>query len=253
MRNKKMTRIPIFCFQMKIFCWGAVFFQNRLDRPHPYSGKDPYLFTEHLRQIELLLDKIDFDNIKIIVCIRKQDDWLASRYAQSSAHIKNASQANFEEQVDNLLFNPEVYNRIGLWVDYYRLYCLLAELIGSENLLFLPFELLANSPQGFVDRISEFTGSRFQAEMGDDKKNIRRIASSDGYAWALRGKVLTLRPRRFWRRIRIVPRKIEIGPFVNRRICLHGELSEKIMQSVQVSNRELDRELADDLQRFEYY
>ena len=232
---------------------GRGFFQNQPNRPHPYVGKDPYLFIEHVRQIRLLLEKIKFDTIKVIVCIRKQDDWLASRYAQSSAFIKNASQADFEKQIDNLLFDPGIYYRVGLWTDYYRLYCLLAELIGSDNLLFLPFELLTDSPRDFVERISSFTDSKFKAEIGNNKKNIRRLGSGREHAWALRGKVVTLRPRLFWRRIPLVSGRFEIGPFFNRKISLHGELSNKIMQSVRISNHKLDQELLDDLRQFKYY
>lgn len=67
-------------------------------RPHP--------FADFLRDY-LVPEFEPHGKVRIVLILRNQPDWLASLYAQKSKYIRNASQKNFEKQVEHLLIRKD--------------------------------------------------------------------------------------------------------------------------------------------------
>lgn len=59
-------------------------------------------------------------DIKVLLTLRNQPDWLGSQYAQSSNLIRNASTADFERQVRRLLDAGDAYIDWSQWVAQLR-------------------------------------------------------------------------------------------------------------------------------------
>lgn len=81
----------------------------------------------------------NFGNIKIIITLRNQPDWLASLYAQMSEHIVFASQKDFEKQIRRLVLSNDPS------LDYNELIHSLKVSVGDDNLDILFFEDISSS------------------------------------------------------------------------------------------------------------
>ena len=86
--------------------------------------------------------------VRIIIGIRAQAPWLASRYAESAKVTAAAradivfGQPDFERRVNALLEDPAPGGPRG-WLDYAHVYDSFADRFGRANLLFLPLEAVA--------------------------------------------------------------------------------------------------------------
>ena len=104
-----------------------------------------------------------FPDARVIVVVRRQNDWIESNYKQV---IKGGFTLCFEPFVgwNGSAFEsgrhlPGSRLRINVkeldWLRYVRNY---AELFGKQNLLVLPFEQLMENPDAFVAAITDFMG-----------------------------------------------------------------------------------------------
>lgn len=75
-----------------------------------------------------------FGNIKIILVLRNQPDWLASLYAQSSNLFFNASQKDFEQKISQMIKRDDSYIDWTSWVDEFK------TILGKENVCVLLME-----------------------------------------------------------------------------------------------------------------
>ncbi|WP_022728618.1 sulfotransferase family protein [Fodinicurvata sediminis] len=119
-------------------------------------------------------------DVKVLLTLRNQPDWLASLYAQKSAHIKRASQRDFEDRVRRLIRNGNAYLDWSAWVHHLR------QAIGADNLCVLPMEEM-DRPAFWqdladflgLDRLPEETPAAFNRQ----QENARRTQSD---SWAIR-------------------------------------------------------------------
>ncbi len=112
-----------------------------------WTGRDapPDLLAERLAG---LAHRTPFGMPRVIIGIRRQDQWLASRYAESSKHFPEFSQDDFTQRMARLTATEVLPGPLG-WLDYDHVEKTFAAALGRENVLLLPLEQLSN-PQVFA-------------------------------------------------------------------------------------------------------
>lgn len=218
---------------------------------------DPMLLGSHLKQMTAEAQKRGFSRVKIILVFRRQDHWLASKYAQRSDRIVGASQSQFEERIDYYLSREKGYYSDGLILNYNTLYEELSRAIGRESLLFLPYELLKTEPADFLGLLSEFMApgdrntrelvTRLGLQAAATKANVRSQGASE---WELRQPraehgVSTIAS--------VLYRRLSKANNRHKSIRLTPGLSEKILNTYRESNARLGQELELDLKNLGYF
>lgn len=168
------------------------------------------------------------EGLKVIASIRRQDTWLASRYAESAKMWESPSQDDFESRIDKLL--GERFDDKGVWLDYRNFLAQLSRHFHRDQLLVLMLEDLSVDPYRWADQLEDFLGvsglRQLVADLGpkSPRKNSLSRASD---RWRLRDheKEITLTPA----------------------------LSEKIMARYRESNRRLAKDFQVDGAEFDYY
>ncbi len=96
----------------------------------------PSSFTSQSLPIFSVLEKIkksqEYKNIKVILTLRNQFDWLPSLYSEFSRNILNASEDDFENKVKEIIE--------GSYLDWSNLIEKIEKIIGEENLCVLLLE-----------------------------------------------------------------------------------------------------------------
>lgn len=210
--------------------------QSELERDYPER------LGEHLGELRRAARNQGVDRVCVFAVFRRQDTWYGSRYAQHSNRIIGAGQDHFERSVRSLL-GPD-YDRLGAYGDYERMRNYLADALGEENVLLLPYELLTADPRRFMAEMLRFLGSRMAVEDLVDAGSTRGSANvrrAGAQSWTLRpGRpAITVRPERL-RKILGAGRRLPI--WFNRNddsITLTPELSEEILRVYDESNRRL--------------
>jgi hypothetical protein len=229
------------------------------------GARDPYLVQRHLQRMMDLASEWGFARIRIIAIFRRQDTWMASAYAQTSDQYRGASQRDFEQRVRRRLDPSREYFDTRVDLDYSLQYRLLCDCLGSENVLFLPYELMKDDMEGFYRHWFDFIGLKMNSSMGSllnkastAKHNVR---SSGKATWALRERTtrnvpfVWLRPGRLFSLMGVQPPKLYLRlPDLHRgnEISLTPELSRHILSRYRESNRQLNSKIATDLDQYGY-
>jgi len=100
-------------------------------------------------QILSYLDKLG-DDLRILLVIRRQLDWLESWYQE---RIKRYETRKFHDVLKAPEFEP-----IMALLQFDLLFLDLAERFGKENIFVVPFELLKTDPEKFIRGVSEAAG-----------------------------------------------------------------------------------------------
>ncbi|MBS3804784.1 MAG: hypothetical protein KGY54_09580 [Oleiphilaceae bacterium] len=218
---------------------------------------DPVLLGAHLKSMTTEARKRGFGQIRIMVVFRRQDQWLASKYAQRSDRIAGASQNQFEERIDYYLRQSRGYYADGLILDYDFLYEEICRAIGAANALLLPYELLKAEPVKFLNLMCDFISpgdsqvreliSSIGLRAASKKTNVRSQGSSE---WALRKPKTNASPQhlsetlsRMFLRAGHPPGSIRLTP----------DLTQKILATYRQSNASLGEKLDLDLGAFGYF
>lgn len=122
-------------------------------RRHTHSRVDPYFASSHFRELRRAAAAWGYDSVRVLLTPRRQDTRLASIYAQLSNRVWGAGQQSFETWVRHLLHDPVGYHKGGgAKLDYMLWWRQLGEAVGTENVFFLPFELLQADRAAFLRR-----------------------------------------------------------------------------------------------------
>jgi len=235
----------------------------------PYAGpnwererKDPFFLRTHLEALKEAIAGWGFDELCVLLIVRRQDEWIASKYAQRSDRILHASQAHFEERLAYYLDPERGYLADGIVLDYALLRAQLVRAVGTDNVLILPYELLETDPLSFLKRVVDFLDpggdcrrEQLEALVRGEAKNVRSSADD---TWRLRPR--TMRdlplPASLPHRVsRLVKRSIRALSRLGRRdrvIRLTPALRDKVLDQFASSNRRLDRHLPVRLDRYGY-
>lgn len=130
--------------------------------------------------------KCVFKQPKIIIVIRKQDDYLESWYKQllhqgmslsinTFLNYKNGRFLSYDDTYVNFpenLVNTDVYQ-----YDYYKLIRNHYEVFGEENVLVLPYEMFRENKSEFMNRLLGFLGEEITENMMEKQKVSNRSYS----------------------------------------------------------------------------
>ena len=229
------------------------------------GNKEPVTIKMHLSELNDLANQWGFTQVRAFGSVRYQASRMASSYAQVSDRRLGASQRDFENWTRQWI--SDNYYRKGVRFEYDLLWQSLTDVLGEENVLLLPYELMKQDLPDFLKRCFIFLkrqdeGKRVTEQLlsGEDSapKNARSTSSN---TWALRrrttrnAKVVRLRPSRMFNALGLPMRVALRWPDLAREdnICLTPSLSREIMQKYEKSNRAFAAHIDMDLSPYGYY
>lgn len=196
---------------------------------------DPALTAFHLRAIDKISRRCGFDGLKVVFSFRRQDTWLASRYAQSAPGIPNASQEDFERRVSKLLDEQSEFYRRSAWLNYAYVFEVLSEALGVDSVLVLSMEGLSQDPSGFINNLDDFL---------ETEGAITRLADREGF---FAKKSTNLVSENEWSLLD------ENGYKSVRTIFLSNELSERVMSRFGQHNKVFSAMISENLSQYSYF
>ncbi|MFB6274455.1 MAG: hypothetical protein ABEL51_16345 [Salinibacter sp.] len=217
-------------------------------RRHTHCRFGPYWIASHLRELRRAAAGWGYERVRVLLTTRRQDTKLASSYAQLSNRVRGAGQQNFETWIRHLLHDVLGHNKGGgAKLNYALWWRQLGEAVGTDNVFFLPFERLRETPAAFLTEWLRFLEVPAPDSIvdtlsgpGHNKQNVR---SQSADTWSLRtpikkGRYL-LRWPDLWR---------------GSEIRLTDALREEILSVYAEGNRSLDEHLPHlRLDEYEYY
>lgn len=142
---------------------------------HPFSGA--YDRDAILRRVGQITPRA-----KIMVVFREQCDWIYSMWKQSIVDGADISLDQFLSQTQHQSRRMPSFSFDV--VDYNRLYDRLCADFGTENVLFLPFELLRKNEDAFLQRLADF--SQQQHSLDGFRAVSVNASKSMAHIWAIR-------------------------------------------------------------------
>jgi hypothetical protein len=207
--------------------------------------------TAHISAMRDVAKARGFARFKVLAIHRRQDERVASFYAQMSPEFIDAGQAAFESFAAGV---PDPFRhryRFGCRLDYGAQARQLRDELGPDNVLFLPVELLDRDPVDFLERLlgfcevadAEALARRFSADLG--RENVKRL---DERSWQLQ-------PLRVDPHASLASRLLRRRSIFGRRgrIVLQAGTAERILLAYEASNRELEGLFGHDLAAYGYY
>jgi hypothetical protein len=156
------------------------------------EGGSPKEVAERLGCIQDALAR----QIRLIIGVRRPDQWLASRYAQSSRKNPTFSQADFERRVAHIVSNQHDDMSYG-WLDHEAVQTIFLRVFGSENVLVYATERLANSPEKVLSAMGRFVGGLdlvgcYQSLLDADENVYANKLSTGANTWRMFGDETSL-------------------------------------------------------------
>jgi hypothetical protein len=151
------------------------------------AGIGPARLAERFARLRRDLADL-YPALRVIVGIRRQDQWLASRYAESSKNHPEFGQADFEERMAGIAAAARLEGALA-WLDYAAVRAGFGEALGPDNVLIAPMERLGREPRALLAEMSAFVGADLLAcpehpAAAEDPKPNRLSAAEN--VWQLR-------------------------------------------------------------------
>jgi hypothetical protein len=225
------------------------------------AGRRPEHLRCHLQEFGRTVQQWGFAGLRVICTVRRQDQWLGSHYAQLSDRFRGASQRGFEAFVAEFIDPATGYYRDGLLLDYQTLVDQLAEGVGGDNVLILPFEHIAGDWTRFHRALVEFVAgpSAAGATLPGTAGHKRNARSSTEDTWRLRKsapvETFLLRPQGLFRLLGLpgaVPLRLP-DPRRERCIRMTEALRARILARYADANRAMALTTGLDLERYGYF
>jgi hypothetical protein len=147
------------------------------------GGPTPSSFAERLRRLSSTVG-----GVRVLLGIRRQDQWLGSRYAESAKNFPEFGQGDFETRMAEISESP--LQGALQWLEYAAAYERLAEAIGQDNVMVIPSEELLTDPESILHGLEEFLGHRGLVEAYRTAKAAtglrRNVLSTGRNTWQLR-------------------------------------------------------------------
>ena len=131
-----------------------------------------------------------FPTLRVIIGIRRQDQWLASRYAECSTDFDTFSQSDFSPRIETIA-QLDPLGPVFDWLDYYKVYSLFSQALGRDNVFMCSVERLRAEPESTLKDLGEFVDERnftqvFDTLIEEGVNVIRNKLSSGNNTWSLR-------------------------------------------------------------------
>lgn len=187
------------------------------------TGPTPTQLADRLGRLDR-----ELRTVRVILGIRRQDQWLGSMYAQSGHVYPEFSQEDFDERLVGLCERPPV--GVAGHLDYDRLHTALVDRLGADNVLVLPSELLAEDPGDAMRRLDAFLDlDVFARAYRDDELDLApvNVRSEGRNRWQLKDR--------------------------DESVTMSDELSARIVERFAPGNRRVAAAIGIDLGRYGYY
>lgn len=133
---------------------------------------------------------------RVVIGIRRQDQWLASRYAESSKDLIGLDQSDFDRRMHDLA-RRKVLDGPLAWLDYAAVRQEFSAALGPENLLLVPLEWIGARPEETIRQLEGFCGlTPGDAWALKASRQARNPLSKGPNTWRMRrgGKMLHMDP-----------------------------------------------------------
>lgn len=240
-----------------LFGWPAVK-KSSINRPMPFI----YYIQNYLKPIWST-----YGDIRVVVTLRNQSDFIASRYAQGSRKRRNASQKDFESHVSRILCSDDPSIKWDILVED------LVEALGDDHVTVLLFEDITSESfwEKLLDAFSVndlgsnyfFNNKKPHENKRASKENVWRLEASGALrpsavvqsSWPsmLPGKQLATNFSRSFLNPYLEPFLCRL--FDNQRdeeIYLSSEIRARIREHYSESNQRLGKKLNRDLKEIGY-
>jgi hypothetical protein len=127
------------------------------------------------------------DAVKVILTIRRQDRWLASRYAESARIMDQPSQLDFEDKIVDVIENN--YAGKGIWLNYHHIVGELTKFFSRDHVLVLMQEDLAVDPTRWTRALEQFLGVSGLTTLANEaagRRGKQNVLSSTPGHWKLK-------------------------------------------------------------------
>ncbi|HEX6929024.1 MAG TPA: sulfotransferase domain-containing protein [Gammaproteobacteria bacterium] len=217
-----------------MLCSNENYFTSTTDIAHAGHELDPDRVAGHLREFRRSFWKED---VRVLIGIRRQDQWLASNYAEQAFRRELSGQKDFERKMSKLTGQdgPSVP-----WLDYSLLISRIADAVGRENVSVLLMEELSMDPEAVLGQIESFIGHPLHGAGSVDFKRQENVKAVAENCWRLNDRAITN------------PRLLKKSGVREEQIVLSPELGERIMAACRPGNLALASLLGRDLSRFGY-
>lgn len=198
-----------------------------------------------------------YGDVKILLTVRNQVDWLASLYAQLSDRIVFASQSDFEARTSELLDSGDPYIFWSCWIHDF------SAAVGKDNVSVLLSEEMDKAE--FWDSLLEFSGLSgvaIEDAMKSSSRPLNRRRDHGTGRWRLRSfnarrslKINTRFSDAALKRGSFayqVPVRLVLYPFRGRFIHLTDQHRKRILDRLDASNQVLEAILNKPLDKYGY-
>lgn len=209
----------------------------------------------------------DIGKVRVLLTLRNQPDWMASKYAQHSNRILNASQKDFEQRISKLIDSGDT-----TFMNFYRWYSDLQKVVGKEHMCVLLMENM--DKEIYWRELADFMElENFPYEKFLTNRVIKNKRRSDTNVWKLQpfNNALKRKIKKSWSVDRAIgyrktalnvagkfdklflPYFISIAEHQREdEIYLTDELKERIQSYTAASNEQLSDIVGQDLKKFGY-
>lgn len=194
------------------------------------EGPDPVRVARGIRRLQRFCGPEA--DVRVLLVLRRQDEWLASCYAEQANRREPASQRHFEERVSAILAGDTLRS---MYLDYEAWLRAVTDEVGQDVFHPMIFEDLGEKPERFEQTLTEASGLDWAG---------RVAGTTDEPVWARRGG------GNKWRLRRSVDDPRDDAPPA---VELTEELSAKIMNAYTGANYRLAEYLGRDLGMYGYY
>jgi hypothetical protein len=216
-----------------------------------YRKSSPSLIAENFAHFRKAWKK--HGRVRVLMSFRRQDEWLASQYANEAKWTPFVSQGGFERFVDRLLSYRAEHN-FSAALEYDWLYQQYCDALGAENVCFLMYEDMRDAPEKFSAELAAFTGIDERLLVQNIKKPYTHKLSADKHwTWRARGWCYSNNP--WCESVLALLRSRSENPenwrsFVN--IKLTEQMSKRILDAYSGSNQRLFAALGRDTSTYDY-
>jgi hypothetical protein len=222
----------------------------------------PFALGDHFTELARVAQVAGYTSVRAVVVVRRQDQWIGSKYAQHSDRRRGASQDDFVRFIGEWVDPARgLYTAAGACLDYGALYENLEQVLGHDAVLVLPYETLDADPAAFVGALFRFLEEPGATATALDALQARpQNVRSDGEdSWVLRPAVpertVRLRPSRIVAALGL-PSHLHLrrpDPGRGDRIVMTAPLRTRILDAYERPNRTLAKRTELDLTQYGYY